>query len=197
MYPASFAYVALVFAAGAPDDGLSAWKADEQNIAGCFAAMDRLPELQAINGKFARRDPTPAQLADVSVASDAEAELLRLRIKKTRPCRNLRLSAVQTSYPLLEPAYKTLYYQADQVFEYLIEGWITFGEANRLSRESLVVFEARQRSFLALKSEKRRRKLSVRWDEALQRSHSNPPPSQGPVTCHWAATNLACTVTKS
>ena len=133
MLSVTVASLVFAFASAASESagGLSAWKADDANVAGCFAAMDRAPELQAVNAKFARRDPTPAQLADASTATEAEADMLRLRVKKTKPCRELRLSAVRASYPLLEPAYKTLYYQADQVFEYLTEGWITFGEANR------------------------------------------------------------------
>lgn len=194
MYSATVTYLALVLAAaaGTSGGGLSAWKADDANVSGCFAAMDRTPELQAVNAKFARRDPTPEQLADPSVATEAEADMLRLRVKKTKPCRELRLSAVRTSYPLLEPAYKILYYQADQVFEYLTEGWITFGEANRLSRESLSAFDVRQKVFFGEKSHKQKSKLSVYWDEALQRSHSNPPPARGPVACQWLATNLVC-----
>jgi hypothetical protein len=164
---------------------------DEAAIAACFEAMDRAPELQPVNKKFARRNPTAEQLADTSVASEAEADMLRLRIVKTRPCRELRLDAVRRHDPLLEPAYKTLYYQADQVFEYLSEGWITFGEANSLARLALLAFEARQSAYVAAASDAARRELSEAWSEQLQRAHSNPPPD-GLVTCAWEDDNLAC-----
>ncbi|MEQ1865005.1 MAG: hypothetical protein ABL996_10165 [Micropepsaceae bacterium] len=184
--------LALVAAASLAGDANSTWKADDEKIAACFASMDRMPELQPINTKFARRDPTADQLADRSIATDAESSLLRLRVEKTRPCRELRLAAVRKSFPLLEPAYKTLYYQTDQVFEYLTNGWITFGEANRLSSKALAEFSARQKAFFDAKSEKRRQELSIDWDESLQRSHSNPPPARGTVNCLWVSTNLAC-----
>lgn len=170
---------------GATRDG------DEAAIAACFEAMDRAPELQSVNKKFARRNPTAEQLADASVASELEADMLRLRIVKTRPCRELRLDAVRRHDPLLEPAYKTLYYQADQVFEYLSEDWINFGEANRLSRLALVAFEARQSAYRAAASDAARRELSQAWSEQLQRAHANPPPD-GLVTCAWEEDNLAC-----
>src|SRR5205085_7974111 len=81
--------------------------ADEAAIQACFAAMDRAPELQPVNTKFARRDPSADQLADTSVASEAEADLLRQRVAKTKPCRELRLKSVRAHEPLLEPAYTT------------------------------------------------------------------------------------------
>ncbi len=165
--------------------------ADEAAIGACFEAMDRAPELQPVNRKFARRNPSAAQLADESVATEAEADLLRHRIVKTRPCRDLRLNSVRAHEPLLEPAYTTLYYQADQVFEDLSEGWISFGEANRLSRLALAAFETRQSAYRAAASDSARGALSASWSDMLQRAHSNPPPD-GLVTCAWEDVNLAC-----
>ena len=185
------AAAALLVASNALAGAPSSQDGDEAAIASCFAAMDRAPELQPVNKTFARRNPTAEQLADTSVASEAEADLLRLRIAETRPCRDLRLKTVRTHEPLLEPAYTTLYYQADQVFEYLSEGWISFGEANRLSRLALVAFEARLSAYRAAMSGSARRALSASWTDMLQRAHSNPPPD-GLVTCAWEDVNLAC-----
>jgi hypothetical protein len=182
----------LIVTVGVARAETDTWKADDEKVTACFATMDRMPELQPVNAKFARRDPTAEQLSDPGIATETEAQLLRLRVEKTRPCRELRLAAVRNSYPLLEPAYKTLYYQADQVFEYLANGWITFGEANRLSSKALAEFNARQKTFFEARSDERRHDLSTDWDESLQRSHSNPPPAHGPVECRWESTNLAC-----
>jgi len=181
---------ALLLTSNAYGDA-SAARGDEAAIAACFATMDRAPELQPVNKKFARRDPSADQLADTSVASEAEADLLRLRVAKTKPCRELRLNAIRAHEPLLEAAYATLYYQADQVFEYLMQGWISFGEANRLSRLALLAFEARQNAYRSAGSDSARLTLSASWSEVLQRAHSNPPPG-GLVICAWEDVNLAC-----
>lgn len=165
--------------------------AAESEIAACFEAMDKDPALQTVNRKFARRVPTAEQLADASVPTDAETDDLRLRVAKTRPCRELRLSAVQKHQALLEPAYRILYYKADQLFGYLIHQLITYGEANRLASASLQEFQGRQRVFSEA-SETERRSLSEAWEEALQRSHSNPPPYKTPAKCEWADTVLEC-----
>lgn len=170
----------------------SAWAEDDAKIAACFAAMDRDPALAVVNAKFARREPSAAQLSDQSFASEAEAEALRLRVAKTRPCRTLRLEAVRVHHPLLEPAYATLYYQADQVFDYLTQGFVSYGAANRLAFEALTAFRAREQGYFAATTESARQALSLEWSENLQRAHSNPPPSS-PVHCAWGGLNLWCT----
>ena len=184
--------LAAFFAASAcatqPDEA-AAWNAAEVEIARCFDAMDRDSALQIVNAKYARRNPTPAQLADLSFANEAEADALRLRLQKTRPCREQRLTAVATFRPLLEPSYRTLYYQADQVIAYLADGWIGYGEANRLALESFRAFEQRSE---ALTKASDQAALSNAWDEALQRAHSNPPPDKRVKSCRWEELNLAC-----
>lgn len=168
------------------------WEEDDAKIAACFTTMDRDPALAVVNAKFARREPTPAQLADQTFASAEEADALRLRVQRTRPCRTLRLDAVSTHRPLLEPAYKTLYYQADQVFEYLTQGWIGYGTANRLSHGSLAAFRGREQSYKAAHTDDERRALSQAWSERLQQAHSNPPPDGARTKCEWQALNIAC-----
>jgi hypothetical protein len=167
------------------------WDSADREIAACFDAMDQDPALQTVNQRFARRTPTAAQLADTAVSSQEEADQLRLRVAKTRPCRDLRLAAVQRFHPLLEPAYRILYYKADQVFGYLANQLITYGEANRLAQASLQEFLSRQRAYLDATPNERRR-LSEEWDELLQRSHSNPPPDNAPAKCEWVGTILEC-----
>lgn len=152
--------------------------------------MDRDPALAVVNAKFARRNPTASQLADESVASEEEAAALRLRVQKTRPCRELRLAAVKAHHPLLEPAYATLYYQADQVFDYLQQGAISYGMANRLSAEALELFQARERAYLAAPADERLALADV-WREQLQRAHSNPA-QLPPRACSWQGLNIAC-----
>lgn len=154
--------------------------------------MDRDPALSMVNAKFARRDPTPAQLADASVPTAEEGEALRLRSRKTNPCRELRLSAVRKFHPHLAPAYVTLYYQTDQVFSYLADALITYGSANRLSLEAFTLFEHRSKAYFAADPAEQAALANV-WDEALQRAHSDPPPSGVlPATCEWRELNLAC-----
>jgi len=170
----------------------STWQDDDAKVVACFEAMDRDPAVQIVNAKFARRNPTKAQLADSHAATETEAAQLRLRVQKTRPCRELRLAAVHTHRPLLEPAYRILYYQADQVFEYLMNGWISHGLANQLSQKSLAAFQDRERQLDTAKSDGDRRALSIAWDEQLQRGHSNPPPDRLKTQCAWNELNIAC-----
>lgn len=169
------------------------WQDDDAKVVACFEAMDREPALQVVNAKFARRNPTAAQLADRSFASAVEAGALRLRVAKTRPCRALRLAAVRAYHPLLEPAYTALYYQADQVFEYLTQGYISYGAANGLAAASLADFQRRSQDYSQAADDDQRRSLSQTWLDALQRAHSEPPPSAPhPVTCRWRELNIAC-----
>jgi hypothetical protein len=166
------------------------WAEAEAEIAACFQAMDRDPALTVVNAKFARRNPSAAQLADQSFVSADEAGALRLRVQKTRPCRELRLAAVKAHHPLLDPAYATLYYQADQVFDYLQQGAVTYGAANRLSAEALDLFQARERAYLAAPADERVALAEV-WRDELQRGHSNPPPPPS-QSCSWQGLNIAC-----
>lgn len=167
------------------------WEAQSAKVAACFAAMDRDPALAIVNARFARRDPTPAQLADGDFANAAESDALRLRVLKTRPCRDLRLAAVRAHRPLIEPSYSMLYYQADQVFDYLIQGSISYGEANRLALASFGSFEARERAYEAA-DEGGRRMLSQDWLESLQRGHSEPSPPRHHRPCRWRELNIVC-----
>jgi hypothetical protein len=178
-----------VFGLAAPLRAAS-WDEAEAEIVACFQAIDRDPALAVVNGKFARRNPSAAQLADKSFADEREGAALRLRVQKTRPCRELRLSAVKTYHPLLEPAYATLYYQADQVFGYLQQGAISYGAANRLSAEALELFQARERAYFAASADERAALANV-WAEELQRGHSNPPPPPA-QSCSWQGLNIAC-----
>lgn len=151
--------------------------------------MDADPALRTVNAKYARRNPTPVQLTDASYATTAEADRLRLRVQKTRRCRELRLAAVEKHRPLETPSYRTLDYQADQVTGYLVDGLITFGTANQLVQESFQAFERRSE---ALAKTVDHSALSEQWDEALQRAHSNPPPDRPVASCWWEELNLAC-----
>ena len=176
-------------AGGAQPDASATWETAEAEIARCFEAMDNDPALKAVNAKYARRNPTQAQLGDPAFATEIEAAALRLRIAKTRPCREMRLEAVAKFRPLLEPSYRILYYQADQVILYLVDGLISYGMANKLAQESFRAFERRGE---ALAKADDAAALSNAWLEQLQRAHSNPPPDRPVKSCRWEELNLAC-----
>lgn len=172
----------------------ASWQATQAKVAACFEAMDRDPALAIVNAKFARQSPTLLQLLDRSVPSEEEAEALRLRVKTTRPCREMRLAAVQAHKPDLEAAYRTLYYQADQVFDYLQQRAIDYGTANRLSAAALTKF--RQREQLNTDgTPAQRAKLAQEWSDDLARGHSNPPPPSPDLICDWDGLNIMCYVT--
>jgi len=187
----SFLMALMVVASASAGPMADGWAAADADVVACFEAMDRDPALAVVNAKFARREPTAEQRANQTVVTDEEADQLRLRIVKTRPCRELRLAAVKQYRPLLEPSYRILYYQADQVFTYLINKWISYGEANRLSWLAQLQFQVRS-SLFDQASEDQRADLSRDWDEMLQRAHSNPPPANTPAKCDWEALVLAC-----
>ena len=170
----------------------SSWVEEDAAVKSCFAAMDRDPLLQNVNAKFARREPSPGQLADASVPTAEEQDQLRLRIRKTRPCREMRLAAVQIHRPALKPAYAILYYQSDQVFDYLGQRFISYGTANRLAGEALNAFRQRELAYLSATDDGARRALAAAWEESLQRAHSYPPPDSGPRVCGWADLNVVC-----
>lgn len=166
------------------------WLKAEASISACFSSMDDDPQLARVNAKFARRDPTPAQLADRAVPTEAEAAELRLRVERTAPCRALRLAAVRENRPLMEPAYAVLYYQADQVFSYLQSQAITYGTANRLSAASLESFRHRERTYLGTGNAERTAAADA-LREQLEAGHSTPPPTPD-RSCVWQGLNVDC-----
>jgi hypothetical protein len=167
-----------------------AWLQADASISACFKAMDQDPQLARVNAKFARHDPSPAQLADRAVPTDAESAELRLRVERTAPCRAMRLAAVRDNRPLLEPAYAILYYQADQVFSYLQQQAISYGTANQLSSQSLESFRKRERDYAAASNEARALAADA-LREQLQAGHSAPPPTPE-LRCIWDGLNVAC-----
>ncbi len=180
------ALVAILIAACA-----STWTEDEADIAACFRRMDLTPELATVNAKFPRRDPTAAQLADGMFASADDAVALRLRAVKTRPCRALRLAAVERHHPPLAPAYQALYYQTDQLFDYLQQGAIAYGMANRLAAEAFAQFKAREAAYFTADA-RARDALARDWRDELERAHSNPPQPRSRA-CAWLELNIVCT----
>lgn len=163
----------------------------EASVKKCFADMDAEPALAVVNAKFARAKPSAAQLSDPHFASDTEADALRLRIEKTARCRELRLMMLEVFYPLKRPAYRILYYQADQVFDYLINQRINYGVANTLARDAMNAFALRDHAYMAAAGEDERRALSTAWAEELQRAHSNPPQTRA-KSCKWVDVNVEC-----
>lgn len=167
-----------------------AWMKADARISACFKAMDQDPQLARVNAKFARHDPTPSQLADHAVPTDAEAAELRLRVERTAPCRMMRLAAVRDNRPLLEPAYVVLYYQADQVFSYLQQQAISYGTANQLSAQSLEMYRTRERDYATATNAERTAAAEALRDQ-LQAGHSALPPTPA-LRCVWDGLNVAC-----
>lgn len=187
-----FAAVATAAFVAARPVHAGTWEEDDAAIAACFAAMDRDSALAVVNAKFARGKPSAAQLGDRALPSEAEAEALRTRIVKTRPCRTMRLDAVRAHHPLLEGAYTILYYQADQVFADLSQRAISYGIANTLAAAALDQFETRRAAYFAGDATARET-LAAEWRTAIERAHSDPPPSAAyRDNCRWREINVVC-----
>ena len=186
----SLASLAAAAASGGGDD--PGWKAADGLIAVCFSEVDNDPPLAAVNGKYPRRDPSAAQLADKSVATDDEADRLKLRMDTVARCRAMRIEAVSRYYPSLLPAYDILYYQADQLFDYLRRKWITYGEANRLSKISQAQFKERESAYFSAVTAQDRLALSKGWSDMLGRVRHDRPPAPTPATCDWVDLALVC-----
>jgi len=166
------------------------WTKADAGTSACFKAMDEDPQLARVNAKFARHDPTPAQLADHAVPTEEEAAKLRVRVQRTAPCREMRLAAVRDMRPLLEPAYAVFYYQADQVLSYLQEQAISYGTANRLSSQALESFRTRERAYDDASNVERSVAAAALRDQ-LQAGHSAPPPTPD-LRCVWGGLNVSC-----
>jgi len=182
----------LAAAAGAAGADNPEWKAADARIAACFEAADNDPRLAVVNGKYPRRDPSAAQLADTSVMTDQEADQLKVRIDQVARCRGMRIEAVGRIYPSLLASYGILYFQADQLYEYLTQKWITYGEANRLSKLSQARFRERESAYFAAATEQERQTLASEWSAAMQGLRYDSPPERPPVTCDWVKAALLC-----
>jgi hypothetical protein len=159
-------------------------------VSQCFQAVDDDSVFAGVIAKFPHERATSVQLANKSIATDAEAEALRLLMRRVRDCREKELAVVDVRDPHLGPAYRTFHYQQDQVLDYLQQQAITFGAANRLNAEARAYLAAREQVYGNVARE-RRPELASSWDEELQRGHSNPPPDPGRV-CVWDKINILC-----
>lgn len=110
-------------------------------------------------------------------------------MQRTQPCRERRIAAVRRRHPQLEPAYVILDYQVAQVSDYLSQSAITYAAANALIRDALAAFKLRETGYAAGPN---RGAHAERWQEELQRAHSNPPPDTPGRTCAWEGLNIAC-----
>lgn len=168
-----------------------AWRAAQAAADACFDAADRDSILAGINAKFPRRSAPPKLLFDMTVPDESEAEALRLRMAKEKPCREQQLAMVRARYPDLEPAYRIFFYQADQVNDYLQQGAITYGTANRLSAAAYMVVGGRELLFFDA-TPAMRLMMGDRWRDRLARGHSNPPPTPD-LMCDWQdSLNIVC-----
>jgi hypothetical protein len=161
----SLASLAAAVASGGPNN--PEWTEADTRIAACFSSVDKDSAIAIVNGKYPRRDPSLAQLNDKSVSTDKEADQLKVRMGMVARCRAMRIEAVSRFYPSLMPSYRILYFQADQLFEYLRQKWITYGEANRLSKLSQSQFRDRESAYFSLSIEQDRLALSKSWSNML------------------------------
>lgn len=185
----------VLLSAGAASAGLfgSDWNDDAQKTRECLAEVDRAQELQALNSRLVRRDPTLAQLADEGIPTDLDAQAVRLRAEREKPCRALTLEAVRRHRPPLMSAYNIRFFQMDIVYVQLLQRRITFGNANRLMQESHLSFAERESQYLRARSEAERQALAESLDGiAKQMQSSPPPPGAGRLTCRWVGPTLYC-----
>ncbi|MFM9862150.1 MAG: hypothetical protein ACKVRO_00965 [Micropepsaceae bacterium] len=181
---------AVACAPNAPIDD-PVWRTAEARYTACVEPVDRDPAFSTVNDKLPRQAPSLAQLADRRVPDEAEASALRLRAQKARACRTLRLDAAAKHHPGLAPAYQTLDYQSDQVLDYLQQGAIDYGTANRLLAEAGAMFSLRRETYFGGAPDERA-KVAEAWSDQLQRGHSNPPPPSPALTCDWEELNIMC-----
>lgn len=188
--PMRFMWLAIAFSglAGQVAAGGDPGAASSASV--CYQAIDDAARFRSVTAKFPRARSTSAQLAIASVPSDEEAESLRALSRETKVCRDEEIAEVEGRNPLLEPAYRIVYYQRDQVADYLQQGAITYGTANRLNGEARAAFDARVKSHRIAGSDKRA-ELAELWREQLQRGHSNPPQEPSRV-CAWEELNILC-----
>lgn len=156
----------------------------------CFKTIADDPRLAHVNAKLAYGRPSPAQLKDKSVPTARDAEAIRVRSAAMKRCREMVLADVRKKQPSLAPSLEILFYQNDQVLDYLQQQAISYGTANALNHWALEALAARRRVYDSTRGPNRL-VLAEQWRAQLQRGHSNPPPTPDRV-CRWEGINIAC-----
>jgi hypothetical protein len=188
-------FVFCLALAGYADAGIfgSSWAEDRDRASACFDSVAREAELEALNRRLARRDPTLSQLADEKFPTALEAGLVETRSRMERPCQELMLTAVRKHYPWFESAYQIRFFQVDVVYLQLLKQRVSFGNANRLLHESYLEFSAREDAFFQARSDEQRRALAESMRDLSRQAQSSPPPSgTGRMTCRWIGPTLYC-----
>lgn len=180
-------------------DASSTWAGAVDDADRCTEAVTRDGAFAGLGRKLVPEGtPNLDQLTDDSIASAAEIELIRQRSSRMLPCREIILNAARRHHPLLVSALEVFYFQADMVYVQLIKQRITFGNANKLLRESGLEYEARERAYFQAQSDQQRQEQAERdrrladqarrWRDSIDRDY---PPGKV-TTCSWNASMLVC-----
>lgn len=173
----------------------ASWDSEYQKVVACSSAVDSDPRLSPINKKLAVEAPTFEQLSDQSIPTETESSLLRERLQRKQPCRDLERAAIQTFHPWMLPAADLRYFQAELVYVQLIQRRLVYGNANALLRQSFLEFSERWSAYQKARSDEERRQLARGFEDLSRQFQSAPPPAPGAsrVTCQWVGPTLHCT----
>jgi hypothetical protein len=170
------------------------WQTEREKANSCFQNADRVSSVSLIATRLVRRYPDAAQLADEAIPDEPEAHAVQNRARLELPCRDLMLAAVRNHHPLLLSAYKIRYSQLDLVYEKLIQRRISFGNANRLMKESHLNLRLELSMYDEARSGDERRARAELLDRLVKYTQFvlRPPPDTGRLTCHWVRPTLYC-----
>jgi hypothetical protein len=170
------------------------WQTERDKANSCFQNADRDSSVSLIVARFVRRNPDSAHLADEAIPNESEAQAVQNRARLEGPCRELMLTAVRNHHPLLLSTYKIRYFQSDLVYEKLIQRRISFGNANRLMKESYLTLWIQQTLYDEARSEHERRAVAEMSDRLAKHTQFTllPLPGPGRLTCHWVGPTLYC-----
>ena len=166
------------------------WAAVEREVRQCMAATYADPAVTASARRLAFSDPTPQQRADPAYPAPADVPAIAALASGVARCHRIATDATPSLRPMMEAADTARRYQAEQVTTYLIEGAISYGQANRLLAEAAADYAAREASDQRADAASAKAANDA-LDDMLQRAHRAPTPLKG-MTCEWLELNLDC-----
>ncbi len=173
----------------------SAWDEALEARDKCNNAVRAEPRYQGILAKIVvgREAPTFAQLSDDTVPTEEEAGLLQTFTTASEPCRAIYRKAVERDHPWMLNSVDRFYFQQDVVMIELVKRRITWGNANRLRRESRLSYEQAWDAYDKARSDAERRAIADSLDKIGDTIRNQPPPpGSGRVTCRWLGPTLIC-----
>lgn len=137
--------------------------------------------------------PSFAQLADDTAPSEEEAAALQGFTTRNEACRQIYRKAVAKDHPWMTTTVERYYFQQDVVMIELVKRRISWGNANKLRRESRLTYEQAWEAYNKAQSDAERRAI-VKSLEGISDTIQNqpPPPGSGRVTCRWLGPTLIC-----